>query len=464
MYSHHKWKKLPGILYVTVKKTVYSKNGSEIPRAGSKMHEPSALEKTKVSPGGSVPKESRPEMKLTKWSRLPTQSCKIPNHVSKIINVGRKGGSYVRFGRVGRHVAVASLSRIFVYDVLSGEEVADLNGHNGLVYELDWSPEDDKFLLSASGDCTAAVWSISSKTPLYLLPHPSFVYCGKWLGSSEELLTGGKDHVVRRWRKRGDAFELIEEMGGYHGFITSLAVSGDSVFFSGDSQGCVTIRKRCQDSEGWILMKKITFEDTLQKAAVDAIHVHPGGRRILLTLRGKGSFAVDLIAGVVLQNYKAMVNVCARSISCLTPCGSFVYFFCQNGELNVWEVDTGKLSAVYENLFPADSLTELGSCIDYHPFEHLMAFTVLGQNYPAYVLSYEGGSPKKDDSKTLGLILIKNLEVKWKTNSADVESEGPNNKEPLLSLSSIKPDKLRSIVQKMDQTLTINRSQNHFSY
>ena len=321
---------------------------------------------------------------------------------------------------------------------------------------MDWS-RDDKYLLSVSSDCTSAVWSLDAKVPSFVLPHPSFVYCGRWIGSDEALVTGGKDHVIRYWVREGDSFELKEEIGGHHGFVTALAV-GDSVLFSGDSNGCLAVRKLTENS--WTLVKRLTFEETSQKT-IDSIHLHLGSRRVLLTLRGRGSFMVDVIAGVVLQTYKAMVNVCARSVSCLTPCGSSLFSFCQNGDLNVWEVNTGKLTAVYGSLFPVDRLNELGSCIDYHPLEHMLAFTVLGHNYPVYLLKFER-SPKSGDSKKLGLT-FKHLETDELIRPG--EKNTFKSQETLVGLTPTKSDKLTSLVQKMEQVFTVkNYTQKDWSY
>jgi WD40 repeat protein len=49
-------------------------------------------------------------------------------------------------------------------------------GHQGLVYDLDWSPRDT-LLLSASADCTACLWDTEGQTSrllqvrLYLSSH-----------------------------------------------------------------------------------------------------------------------------------------------------------------------------------------------------------------------------------------------------------------------------------------------------
>lgn len=434
---------------MTVRSVTRSKNGKECSETEQELKD---TEDKNTSPDTAQnAQDIKPNLIIYQWSRLPTQSCKIPNKIHKTINVGRTGASCVQFSRTGTFVAFASGHRILVHNVMTGEEVASLNGHNGLIYELDWF-ENDLFLLSVSGDCAAAVWSVNpiNKAPLFILPHPSFVYCGKWFGSSQNLVTGCKDHMIRYWSKSEDSFELVEEIGGHVGFVSALATQDNSLLFSGDSSGCVMIRKLCNNK--WMLLKQLTFYE-ISHNVIDSIHLHPGRRRILLTLRARGSFMIDTSAGVIIQTYKAMVNMCARSTSCLTPCGSFVLSFCQSGELNVWEVNTGKMIATYDNLFPIERLSELSGSIHYHPFEHMAAFCLLGTNYPVLLLKSDHAA---DDSKKLGLT-FKGTDIAREDDSSGNVKSVLKCDEPLITLSVTDNNKLASLVRKMDQVLAVKR-------
>lgn len=339
----------------------------------------------------------KPITKTWNWSRLPTQSCKVPNKIYKTISLGKNGFSCLQFSRSGSHIAAAVLSKIVVHDILSGNEVAVLSSHIGFIYELDWSC-DDKYLLSVSNDCRGAVWDINQTTPLFILPHPSYVYCGKWFGDEEHIVTGGKDHLLRYWSKNDDGFQLLEEIGGHSGFISSLACQDNSVIISGDSHGCIMVRKLSND--GWNLMKKLSFPEISQKV-IDSILILCSKRRIIISVRSRSSYLVDIVSGIILQAYKSSINTYARSVSCLTPCGSFLFSFCQNGDVGIWEVNTGKMFASYDNLFPIDRLAELSGCIRYHPHEHMVGVIASVQNSPLLILKYE--LTDDDDTKRLGL-------------------------------------------------------------
>ena len=88
-------------------------------------------------------------------------------------------------------MAVASTetsgSCILIYYFDSGEQVATLSGHVGIVYSIDWS-SNDKILLSVSSDGTARIWEFQSDgsvSPTQIFPHPSYVYTGLVLTFTE---------------------------------------------------------------------------------------------------------------------------------------------------------------------------------------------------------------------------------------------------------------------------------------
>ena len=400
MYSEHKLKKIPGFIEISIKEIVSNKMtqiSPEIQKGRRKFsEEENNLKADDALPPPSSNESKKNLLKIFKWSRLPTQSCKIPNKVHKSFGFGKNSFTCLQFSRSGIYIAAGMSSKIFIYDVISCEEVNHLTGHIGYIYEIDWS-FNDKYLLSVSNDCQGIIWSLNQKNPLFILPHPSFIYCGRWV-TDEEVITGGKDHLIRYWCKNtGEEFNLVEEIGGHSGFISCLVLCNGSLLISGDSLGFIMIRKLIDNS--WILQKKLSFPETCNKV-IDFIAVQSSQRRIIISVRSQNSYLVDFVSGIILQTYKSLSSSCVRSVSTLTPCGSYLFSFCQNGNIGVWEVNTGKFFASYNNLFPNDRMTELSGCMHYHPFEHMIGITVLIENHPLLVLKYD---VKENDSKKLGL-------------------------------------------------------------
>lgn len=91
------------------------------------------------------------------WSRLAGQPCRIPNNQLLSLHAGSRGCFVLQFSHDGKSIACASQERetypLFIYKIPSGELIAQLSGHFGIVYDVCWS-RNDKQLLTASSDGT----------------------------------------------------------------------------------------------------------------------------------------------------------------------------------------------------------------------------------------------------------------------------------------------------------------------
>ncbi len=92
------------------------------------------------------------------WSRLAGTPCRIPNNQILKLPSGKNGCYSIKFSKSGSYLACALveenfLSPIAVYEIPDGRLYTKLNGHFGLVYDIDWS-FDDKSIATASNDAT----------------------------------------------------------------------------------------------------------------------------------------------------------------------------------------------------------------------------------------------------------------------------------------------------------------------
>ena len=118
-----------------------------------------------------------------------------------------KGAWCLRFSHDGKFLAVACSdpplqgSAIRIYSVETGILEADLKGHKGPIYALDWHRNNK--LLSASGDGSVKIWS-SHRQFEASLQHPTYVYAARFHPNScDTIASGGYDQVVRIWQKSG---------------------------------------------------------------------------------------------------------------------------------------------------------------------------------------------------------------------------------------------------------------------
>ncbi|KAF2490760.1 WD40 repeat-like protein [Lophium mytilinum] len=109
------------------------------------------------------------------------------------------------FSPASKLLAAAGDTRIIaLYDVSSGEQVANLSGHAGWVLNLDWSATGE-WLLSGSHDSKAKVWSLESRTCVATHSHgDQALWAVKWLpktGRSELFALAGGDGSVAFYRE-----------------------------------------------------------------------------------------------------------------------------------------------------------------------------------------------------------------------------------------------------------------------
>merc|ERR550534_685863 len=95
-----------------------------------------------------------------KWERLAGQDCKIPNSILLRLWAGSDGAFSIKFSNNGQLIAIAckhgNTYPILLYSIPDGEEMGALNGHQQLVYDMNWAKDDNR-LVSASSDGTAQV-------------------------------------------------------------------------------------------------------------------------------------------------------------------------------------------------------------------------------------------------------------------------------------------------------------------
>ncbi|KAI9697009.1 MAG: superkiller [Candelina mexicana] len=111
----------------------------------------------------------------------------------------------IAFSPGGKLLAAAGDSKIIaLYDVSSGEQVANLTGHSSWILSLDWS-DTGEFLLSGAFDGKAKVWSIDQRTCVATHTETDkALWSVKWLpktGRSEGFATAGANRSISFYRE-----------------------------------------------------------------------------------------------------------------------------------------------------------------------------------------------------------------------------------------------------------------------
>lgn len=111
----------------------------------------------------------------------------------------------VAFSPGAKFLAAAGDARIIgLYDAASGDQVANLTGHDSWITSLDWS-HTGEYLLSGSMDGKVKVWSIDLKTCVATHTETDKeIWAVKWLpkvGRNEGFATAGSNRSIAFYRE-----------------------------------------------------------------------------------------------------------------------------------------------------------------------------------------------------------------------------------------------------------------------
>ncbi|XP_055707129.1 jouberin-like [Phlebotomus papatasi] len=368
--------------------------------------------------------------------KLPGQQCKCPNQLAKQNRSGQKGSFLVRFHPDGNILSYSVVDVQKVDVVLASVPGLDiiccLVGHTASVYDMDFWTKIDKnqnkkdiypiVLATASADRTVAIWNVkqdgySSKT----LPHPSFVYCCRFIHITEfkeVLITGSRDCVIRLWDFEGpEDCVYFDELTKHEGFVTCLCVRNTTgIFFSGDSEGVVIEWKWKNDTFEALRSLSINMID---REIIHSLILHKRGEKILVGSSGNTIYCVDMKSKVVLRAYRnSSLDECRSAFRfTLTPCGNLL-FGSSDHEIVCWNTVTGDNVEIEFDLPELSSDTFI-SGLDFHPHDSVLVLGIYGSGggiimFDHTIKEESSKSAIKTRFRQLGSDLRRKIEVKNK--------------------------------------------------
>lgn len=262
-----------------------------------------------------------------------------------------------------------------------------------------------------------------------MMPHPSYVYCGKFDPESHAIVaTGCYDRIARIWirNRKSKNRDLSQELEGHEGFINSMCFQKNSDLLTADSVGIIIVwtvkrSRRVVSRKEWHISRKIRVRE-IDGVIINTIVLHPLESRLLVHSRNNGLRMLDLATGVVLRKYHELNNqryflkLPSRNIfmtlfsfriqttACVSPCGGLIFCGGEDSSLSVWNLETGRPLAKYS----FDRNFRAVTCVDYHPYDHVLAYSTFGSPAPVRVLKFNKDSTGED----VGLKLMGETETK----------------------------------------------------
>ncbi len=126
---------------------------------------------------------------------------------------------------------------IRVWDAASGEEIAHLEGHEGPVIALAFSPDGDR-LLSGSLDATLRLWDVAGGEALQRFDgHTSGVMSLDFDDEGRFAVSGAQDGTVNIWEAA--AGDLLRQITGHGGLVHTTLFMPDGLVLSAAEDGFV---------------------------------------------------------------------------------------------------------------------------------------------------------------------------------------------------------------------------------
>ncbi|XP_015754781.1 PREDICTED: jouberin-like, partial [Acropora digitifera] len=314
--------------------------------------------------------------------------------------------------------------------------------------------------VSKSWDTTTMMTS-----SIKLYPHPCFVYAAQYHpGSPHIVVTGGYDHYLRVWTKLNEGLngKLLREIEGHDGFINSICFDKEGAkMFSADSIGVVMIwnslihpqadTKRKRRGTGgyvydWTILKKIAM-DELQGNVINALTLHPNGRKLLVHVRNSVLCMLDLRSYTIMQRYLGASNFKEHIRSTLSACGTFVISGSEDGYAYVWNTETGDLVSVYTSLRYHHAVSD----VQFHPLDHIVAFASFGDSHPVLLYHYDPKVAKEEAKRFMSPPVTPSKQI---TTSQEVTTT-PYDVSRHSNVADVASDvlRMRKVKQKLDSVL-----------
>ncbi len=221
-----------------------------------------------------------------------------------------------------------------IWDVASGNLIADLKGNTNGLWSVQFSP-DGKKIVSASWDSTAKIWDAASGNLITdLTGHMNDVTYARFSPDGKKIVTASQDSTAKIW----DAISgnLIADLKGHRGFVLSAQ-------FSLDGKEIVTAS---QDSTAkiWDAASGNLIADLKEhKGVVNSAQFSPDGKKIVTSSWDSTAKIWDAASGNLIVDLKGHTSW-IRSAR-FSPDGKKIVTASRDSTVKIWDVATGNLIA-----------------------------------------------------------------------------------------------------------------------
>ncbi|XP_021023575.1 autophagy-related protein 16-2 isoform X1 [Mus caroli] len=262
-------------------------------------------------------------------------SAQIPSQAQDVLDAHLSEVNAVCFGPNSSLLATGGADRlIHLWNVVGGRLEANqtLEGAGGSVTSVDFDPSGSQ-VLAATYNQAAQLWKVGeTQSKETLSGHKDKVTAAKFKLTRHQAVTGSRDRTVKEWDLgRAYCSRTINVLS-----YCNDVVCGDHIIISGHNDQKI----RFWDSRGPHCIQVIPVQ-----GRVTSLHLSYDQLHLLSCSRDNTLKAIDLRISNIRQVFRADGFKCSSdwTKAVFSPDRSYALAGSSNGDLYIWDVNTGKL-------------------------------------------------------------------------------------------------------------------------
>lgn len=269
------------------------------------------------------------------WDRMElVQALFAPNVVLKGHS---KAVATAVFSPNGRYLVTASSDQTARVWSVTGRLIATLRGHKDFIRTAVFS-KDNQYIVTASGDNTAKIWTKNGQLLRTLTGHKNSVYSASFSPNGQKVITGSEDGTAKIWSFSG---KLIKTLKGHRKAVYSTVFSPNGKYVLTGSED--------KTAKLWTLDGKMIRDLKHHRRAIFSARFSPDGSKIL-TASADRTARIWSYEGTQLHRLKGHRK--AVYAATFSPNGQYILTASEDNSAKLWDINGKKISTLKSDNSP----------------------------------------------------------------------------------------------------------------